>query len=350
VLDGAFVVVGVTAPALGDRHVTPLQPGATTPGVFVQAQALSTILARSWVTPLPGWANGAMTAVLAFAPVLLALVSRLRWTVLALVLALVASVAGVVVVFGTTGRLGDVVRVPLALLLATGVGVGIRAIQEAARRREAVDLFSRYVPERVARELLASGRADTATVGVRARVAVLFCDLRGFTPLAATLEPAVVREILDAYYAEVCDVVFARAGTVMQFVGDEVFAVFGAPVVLGDPASPALDAADALVDRGPSFRESLVSRGLPEVTFGIGVHVGDVVATHVGPPGRRQYAVVGDAVNVGSRLCGLAAGGEVVASVAALEGRDHSGRHEEVRVKGKDQAIAVVRWTADARV
>jgi adenylate cyclase len=355
VLDGASVLVGVTAPAIGDRHVSPLQPGATTPGVFVQAQALSTLLSRTWVTPVPAWANGAAAALLTFLPVLLALASRLRWTFLALAIALVVSLAGVVVLFGSAGMLGDVVRVPLAILLATGAGIGLRSIDEAARRREAVDLFSRYVPGTVARELLRSGRAAEAREGVRLRVAVLFCDLRGFTPLSASLDPPRVREVLDAFYAEVCDVVFGREGTVMQFVGDEVFAVFGAPEPLDDPVTPAWRTATTLLDRADSFRATLATRGLPEVHFGIGLHVGDVVATHVGPRDRRQYAVVGDAVNVGSRLCGLAAADELVASGEAVDAVDDvdaidgDSMAETVRVKGKDGAIAVVRVSRSAQ-
>jgi class 3 adenylate cyclase len=278
--------------------------------------------------------------------VFLALASRLRWTVVSLAAAIAFAVLGPLALFGSAGLLGDIVRVPAVVALATGGAIAVRSVEEAARRRQAVDLFSRYVPEDVARDLLRSGRVTTDDEGRRVHVAVLFCDLRGFTPLAGGLDPPVVREVLDAYYAEVCDVVFARRGTVMQFVGDEVFAVFGAPEPLEDPATPAWLTAADLLGRGDAFRSALVGRGLPEVHYGIGLHVGEVVAAHVGPRDRRQYAVVGDAVNVGSRLCGLASGDELVVSreaFDAVDGLDHDRVGESVGIKGKSEEIAIVR-------
>jgi adenylate cyclase len=180
-------------------------------------------------------------------------------------------------------------------------------------------------------------------------VAVLFCDLRGFTTMAESLEPGEVRDVLNAYYRATTRIVFDHGGTVMQYVGDEVFAVFGAPIPQAEAAATALRCAVAMQAAAGGLNEQLAGRGLPPVAYGIGLHRGQVVAAHVGNEIRRQYAVVGDPVNVGSRLCGQARAGEVVVSDTVL---DHAGGPLAVEplgplpLKGKRQPVQAFRVAA----
>jgi class 3 adenylate cyclase len=134
-------------------------------------------------------------------------------------------------------------------------------------------------------------------------------------------------------------------GTVMQSVGDEVFAFFGAPLPMEDPAALAVECARAVQRTAAELDRSLTDRGFPPARFGIGVHGGQVVAAHVGPETRRQYAVVGEAVNLGSRLCGAAGPGEVVVSRAAGAGLDDvpGVRPDVVTLKGVPEPVAVLR-------
>ena len=143
---------------------------------------------------------------------------------------------------------------------------------------------------------------------------MLFVDLRGFTPLSVTLDPGEIRRLLDRFYEYVSALVLAEDGTVMQFVGDEVYAVFGAPLTREDHAAAALRVACRIQDDRARLDEQLAADGLPPIRFGIGVHSGPAVAAHVGTATRSQYSVIGDTVNVGSRLCSLADAGQVVAS------------------------------------
>ena len=148
---------------------------------------------------------------------------------------------------------------------------------------------------------------------------VLFCDLRGFTALSENLEPAVVRVMLNHYYDRVTDIVLAMRGTLMKYVGDEVFAVWGAPLPSDD--HPQLRARVRDRDPGssrPSSTVELLEQGAPEVSFGIGLNSGEAVAAHFGGGRRRQYDVVGDTVNVGARLCSAAGRGEIILSDAVL--------------------------------
>ncbi|MFE5407239.1 CHASE2 domain-containing protein [Microbacterium sp. NPDC056569] len=342
-LDGAIVLVGVADTTIGDTHITPLQPGATTPGVIVQAQALSTILTSAWVGPAPWWVSGLIALVLA--AVSAAVASRARlWIAVTTTLLLVGAYLGVaLLLLPAAGLQLDLVRVPAAIIGAAVAGGAVRLIAEQRSRRAAVELFTRYVPRTVASRLLESDGQAVLADGVRVSGAVVFCDLRGFTALAESMDPADVRRALDIYYEFACTRVFAHGGTVMQFVGDEVFAVFGAPEHQPDPVSSARETAARLVGDVDVLEETLRKNGLPELRFGIGVHAGELVAATVGPESRRQYAVVGDVVNVGSRLCGAAAAGEIVVSCVAAGDEWRGLPGEALSLKGKSATIDVVR-------
>lgn len=346
-LRGAVVLLGVTATGVGDRHITPLQPGVTTPGVVVQAQAVSTILQNAWVVPYSPWISG--LAVLLFGVPVAFAARRLR-----LIWAVVVTVGSIVVVtalglglFQILGWLPDFVRIPVGILAAGVASLGIRALAEARDRQTAERLFSRYVPKDVALALLREGRGESTGSGERLTVGILFADLRSFTPMAASLDPSDVQRVLDVFYDYVCERVFAHHGTVMQFVGDEVFSVFGAPRILEDPVRDAREASADLLRDLPLLAARLEAEGLPQIQFGMGLHAGSVVASHVGPADRRQYSVIGDPINVGSRLCGLARGGQVVASTDAA-GSDSwlGGTAESVSVKGIERSLSVVRVEA----
>jgi adenylate cyclase len=124
--------------------------------------------------------------------------------------------------------------------------------------------------------------------------------------------------MLNHYYDRVTEVVLSMRGTLMKYVGDEVFAVWGAPLPMDDHPQRALDCAIAIQLLTPQLNRELVEQGAPEVAFGIGLNTGDAVAAHFGGGRRRQYDVVGDTVNVGARLCSAAPRGEIVLSDAVL--------------------------------
>ena len=147
---------------------------------------------------------------------------------------------------------------------------------------------------------------------------VLFCDLRGFTALSESLPPGTVRTMLDHYYDRVTELVLSMRGTLMKYVGDEVFAVWGAPIPSNDHPAQALACAIAIQELTPELNRELLARDAPEVAFGIGLNTGEAVAAHFGGRRRRQYDVVGNTVNVGARLCSIAGRGEIILSDQVL--------------------------------
>lgn len=318
----AVVIVGVTDPAIA--RMLPVGPneGGRLPSVFVEANALNTALTASWQQPASFATQAALATLVGFVVAFLSL-----WLPLA-ASPLVAIAAGALAWWGAglaaaRGRILDIALLLLAVLVAYASTLAWRAVREVLRRRRITRLFSVYVPDTVARELVEPAMLASVTEGRRLDLSVMFCDLRGFTPLSAKLDPSAVREMLDLYYERASEVILLREGTVMQFVGDEVFAAFGAPLEQQDHAARAMDAGLALLDLHGSLCAELAARELPAIDYGIGINSGSAVAAHAGSNVRRQYTVIGDTVNVGSRLCGQAAAGEIVvseATIAALDG------------------------------
>jgi adenylate cyclase len=311
------VVVGVTEPTTGDQHLVPTDRSGGTSGVVVLANATNTILTNGYLVR-PSTASQLVLIVAA------ALLTAVLFALLRVVPAVLAALAEAALIIGfaawrfsVDGTRWNVVWPVLAVLLVAAGGTVWQYLFESRHRRRAWRLFSTYVPADVVRELEDPARLRAAVSGVRGEVTVVFADIRGFTALTGTLPPARVRELLDTYYEYSVAIIQRHRGTVMQFVGDEVFAVFGAPVAADTAADESVRCALALQGEIATLDERLTTAGLPPVRFGVGVHRGPVVAAHVGTHNRRQYAVVGENVNIGSRLCESAGEGEVVVSKQA---------------------------------
>jgi adenylate cyclase len=217
-----------------------------------------------------------------------------------------------------SGHVLNFVYPSLAVIVAFIGALALRYFGETRQRRRVTALFSQYVPEAVAQRLVDEDRASVAVEGERLDMTVLFCDLRGFTALSESLSPATVRVMLNHYYDRVTDVVLSMRGTLMKYVGDEVFAVWGAPLPSTDHPQMALECAMEIQALTPDLNRELLELGAPEVSFGIGLNTGEAVAAHFGGGRRRQYDVVGDTVNVGARLCSAAGRGEIILSDQVL--------------------------------
>jgi adenylate cyclase len=320
-LHGKTVLVGVTDPTAATMLRAPAGAGGRLPEVLVTANAVNTLLTRQFLAPPSDTATVVSAAFLAGLTAVAIGLLPIWLSVLPPLL------LGALYWFYasnrfTNGQSVDVLYPLGAVAIAFVLAAGWKGLEELRRRRRVSQLFARYVPDTAARQLLAGGKAEEIAAGKRLEVAVLFCDLRGFTPLSATLAPSQVRRLLDHYYEVMSEIVFCHDGTLMQFVGDEVFAAFGAPLAMTDHAAVALRCARDMLAAGPSLCTTLQSEGLPPCSYGIGLHTGEVVAAHVGSTRRRQYSVLGDTVNIGSRLCGQAGPSEIICSSDLFEAAD----------------------------
>lgn len=335
VFDRAVVLVGTVDPSK-TRFVE--TPAGRLPPVLVEANAVNTLLTQRWTRPGSAALPWAIAVAVVVAMIVFTRFRRLRPA---------APLLGVVGAFGwwfTASALAAggtlVVVLGPVVTLTSGAVLLVASLQVDAltERRRLRSLFSQYVPASIADQLVASGRGRLASAGERVAITALFCDLRGFTPLAARLEPSQVRELLNAYYEEMARVIFDCDGTVLQYIGDEIYAVFGAPLPSMDHAARALSCARRLFERRGALNERLAEAGLPPLNFGIGLHSGDAIAAHVGSSVRMQYAVIGDTVNVASRHRSLAGPGEIVLSstTAALAGSQPDAVEEDASIRGLD--------------
>ena len=303
---GKVVFIGNTQRSLEDFHSASTDPNMA--GVEIEADATSTILNHFPLSSLPGWINVLLIVVLGVAVPLAAL--RLRPVIV------IAIAVGIGLIFAVIAQLlfnaGWIVSVvyPLVALVLSAVGsLAVQLVTEAFERIRAVDLFARFVPEDVVDQVLAS--ADGLRLGgVQREGTVMFTDLRGFTSFSEKLTPSQVIDVLNHYLSEMSDAILDNGGTLVAYMGDGIFAVFGAPLEQPDHADRALRTAREMLEvRLPRFNEWIRSQGLGDgFRMGIGLNSGYVMSGHVGSERRVEYAAVGDTTNTASRIESLTKG------------------------------------------
>jgi len=224
------------------------------------------------------------------------------------------------------------------------VGEGFNRMLEGLREREVIrETFGKYVTREVRDEILA-GRASFD--GQLEEVTVLFADLRDFTPWVERTEPREVVRDLNEYFTEMEAAIRGERGLVLQYIGDEIEAVFGAPLHAGDHADRALRAAREMRRRLAELNARRAGAGKPPLRNGIGIHTGTVLAGNIGSAERLTYALVGDAVNLASRIQGLnkELGTDILLSEATRGRLSNGGGLETlpaVRVKGRSVEVSV---------
>ncbi len=348
-LAGKLVLVGTTAPGAYDLRATPV--ASVYPGVEVHANLLSGLLdGRLPVTP--DWARGAeiVQTIVVFA--LLALVlTRVRasWAVAA-----TAAVMATLVAFNLWAYQARGLALPLAsaLLLAALLFGGSMAwgyIVVGRARRSLKRLFGAYVPP----ELVAEMARDPQRYDMRAEnrvLTVMFCDMRNFTRVSEALSPEDLRALINRFFSGMTSVIGAHRGTLDKYIGDALMAFWGAPLADDRHAEHAVRAAIAMGHALEPLNAELRGRGLPEIGVGIGINTGLVCVGDMGSAMRRSYTVMGDAVNLASRIEALTRhyGVQVLVGEATREAIGSSPGNDltwvevdRVRVKGKRQSVTL---------
>src|SRR5215470_12803505 len=292
-LRGRIVLIGGTFADGRDLHRTPY---GLMPGVEIQANIVHMLMTGSLVRPA-GWLAGFGVQLLAvFLAGLVMVAVRPLWaTSVCLAGALLLGVPASYLAFSRGGYWVDFL-LPVAATSLLGVGADILS------KRRLRDALGRYVsPEVAARVERNPGDLD----GERRQVSILFTDLRGFTTLSERMAPEQMAARLTEYFDAMTSAIFVRRGMVNDFIGDAILAVFGAP--LDDPshAQHAVQSALAMIETLATLNRRWSTEGLPPLRMGVGIHTGEVFAGNVGRAGKVKYAVVGDTVNLASRVEGL---------------------------------------------
>ena len=226
------------------------------------------------------------------------------------------------------------------------VAEGFNRMVEGLRERERIrDTFGKYVSPEVRDEILAAGGARG---GYIREVTILFSDLRDFTPWVESHAPEEVVRDLNTYFTLMEGAIRAQGGLVLQFIGDEIEAVFGAPLPEPRHADRALAAGLDMRRRLAAWNEARRAAGSVAIRHGIGIHTGEVLAASIGSPERLSYALVGDPVNLASRIQDLTkeVGAEVLVSGDTVRRLNEPFALEAlpaVRVKGRSAEVEVYR-------
>jgi adenylate cyclase len=204
--------------------------------------------------------------------------------------------------------------------------------------------FTRYVAREVVEEILKDPE-QLALTGERREVTVLFCDIRGFTPLAERLSPEEVVSLLNEFYTLMIETTFKHDGTLDKFLGDAVMAVFGAPIAHPDHAIRAVKTALDMRNGVAELNERRVAGGKAPIGIGIGLSLGEVVAGTVGTEDRMEYTVIGDSVNLAARLVANARpAGRILISQPTYERVQDLVEAKglgPMKVKGKEEEVEV---------
>ena len=224
-----------------------------------------------------------------------------------------------------------------------GVRGGLMVIEDISQEKRMKTTLYRYMTPGVAERVMALGD-DMLMKGERKEVTVLFSDIRGYTTLTENLEADRVVEMLNAYFETMVEAVFNFEGTLDKFIGDALMAVFGAPLPLKNHAWAAVQSALDMRRRLAKFNQDRVMQHQPEIRIGIGISSGEVVSGNIGSQRKMEYTVIGDGVNLSSRLEGATKeyGCDIVLSEHTYElCRDLIWVREldRIRVKGKMQPV-----------
>ena len=214
-----------------------------------------------------------------------------------------------------------------------------------AERDRVRNLLGKVVSPEIAAQLLQS---DLKLGGEEREVTILFCDLRNFTSFSEKMTPADVLSLLNRYLDRMSTIIEKHGGVIDKYIGDAIMALFGAPVADPAAASHAVAAAREMAQALNVLNRELAAEGRPALAFGIGINTARVVAGNMGSKTRLNYTVIGDGVNLASRLEGLtkdpAYGTPIIISEATLRAlQDPPPARElgQVTVKGKAEAVKI---------
>jgi adenylate cyclase len=209
--------------------------------------------------------------------------------------------------------------------------------------------FQRLLSPAIAEQVL-SGSVEVKKYGELRETTVLFSDIRGFTSMSERSEAQVIVDMLNEYFERMVELIFEYEGTLDKFVGDEIMALFGAPVAHPNDPYRAVKTARRMMEVLEEFNQERAARGEKAIEIGIGINTGEVIAGYLGSSRALEYTVIGDAVNTGARLCSAAKAGEILISEHTYaKVKDYFAVEElpPTHVKGKAEALKIYRVVGD---
>ncbi|MBI5732142.1 MAG: adenylate/guanylate cyclase domain-containing protein [Candidatus Magasanikbacteria bacterium] len=299
-----IVFVGATAPDLHDEQLKPLEKGMAIPGVEIQANIANMLVFGYRLVPLSRPLSLLWIFLAAILPALVFVIfSRSLKPIFVNIVVGVLYLILIIVLF-EKGMAVNILHVNFSWFLSTSSLFGYRYFAGEKERREMKDLFSKYVSKDVLEEIL-KDPSRVALGGEEKEITVFFSDIRGFTTLSEKTTPKELVHILNRYFTLMSQEILENGGVLDKYIGDAIMAFWGAPVRAPNQADNALRASLGMLKKLKEFNKELREAGEPEINIGIGLHTGPAVVGNIGSEQRFDYTIIGDTVNVASRLEGL---------------------------------------------
>jgi adenylate cyclase len=343
-LQNKIILVGTTAPGLMDMRSTPVDE--VYPGVEIHANVISGILSQT-LKSSPPYTVGAEVLLLLLVGVtlsfLLPLLSPMQDMLMTTSVLLVS-----VVINGLLWQFGNI-ALPLAgglmmILMLFALNMSYGYFFESRTKRQITRLFGQYVPKEVVGEM--SKRPEQVSMeGDSREMSILFSDVRGFTTISEGLEPKELSLLMNEFLTPLSRVVYKHRGTIDKYMGDCIMAFWGAPLPESGHAHNAILAGMEMLKTLEELQPHFKQRGWPPIRIGVGINTGRVSVGNMGSEVRVAYTVMGDAVNLASRLEGITKEygvGIVVGENTKAAAPEFVYRELDwVRVKGKDKPVAI---------
>ncbi len=339
-----IVLVGSSAAGLNDLKATPVTPDM--PGVEIHAQLIEQILQQDFLFR-PDWGPGAeILFAVVFGIILIIAIPRVGALPSAGVAGMAMISAAAVSWFAL--RHGQVVLDPVYPIVVLGsvylCGTLLNYRLTETRQREIREAFSRYMSPHYVAEL--ARNPEKLKLGGEIRtVTIMFCDIRGFTTMSEGLSSAELGQLINEFLTPMTDIIMAHKGTIDKYIGDCIMAFWNAPLDDPDHAKNAVAAAQEMRRRLVDLNQEWVAQGSPELHIGIGVNTGECSVGNFGSHQRFNYSLLGDPVNLSSRLEGLTKqyGVDLIIGEDTAAGVDDPGLIELdlVAVKGKMRAVRI---------
>lgn len=343
-LRGKIALIGTSAPGLLDLRSTPV--GSVFPGVEIHANMIASMLDNDFKQK-PPYMLGAEVILLLIGGIALSmlvpLLSPLKATLVSLLA--VVLITGLNVIVWTRG--GMVLPLASSLLMIAvlfALNMSWGYFVETRSKRQFTELFGQYVPPELVDKMAADPRKYSME-GKSEELTVLFSDIVGFTSISESLEPKELSQFINDYLTAMSMVIRNNGGTLDKYIGDAIMAFWGAPVEDPGHARQGVISAMAMQTELDKLRAQMLARGWPDIRIGIGVNTGNMRVGDMGSKLRKAYTVMGDAVNLGSRLEGLTrvyGVGIIVGPNTKQVVKDIVFRElDRVKVKGKDEPVDI---------
>jgi adenylate cyclase len=343
--NNSYIFIGTSALGMHDLKTTPLMKN--TPGVLMHASVLGNFLKNDFLAPPNDIVTYISIVLATLFTTFLVLTSKRPLTQFAMPLLIAAAYTGIAVWQFQYNQVMVMVTPSLGIILAWALCYTFLLFTEEKQKDKIRKMFEQYVSPTALNAMMGDfENYAKAGNGSKETITVLFSNIHGFTALSENLPPEQVLEILNFYFSKMTEAVHNHSGTINKFTGDAITAVWGAPIKSDTHAIDAVNAAKEMMEKLKEVNAWLDEKNLPSLKIGIGVNTGDAILGKVGSEQKADYTVIGDTVNLASRLEGVSKqyDCEIIVSESnkkALNDRIPCHVVDMIKVKGKEQAIKI---------